>query len=87
MPQKVEIELDNEGIKKFLCSADVENLVKGYADKAVGRLGAGHKAYTIIWTKYPRMRRKVAIVKARTKKAQRENMKNNTILKAVISSK
>ena len=87
MPQKVEIELDNEGIKKFLCSTAVENLVKGYADNAVSRLGTGHKAYTITWTKYPRMRRKVAIVKAQTKKAKRENIKNNTILKAVISSK
>ncbi|TLW88123.1 hypothetical protein FFK04_07550 [Ruminococcus sp. KGMB03662] len=81
---KVKIELDHNGIAAFLCSAPVENMVKGYADRAVQRLGTGHKSYTIVWTRYPKMRRKVAIVKAKTKKAQRANLKDNTLLKAVL---
>ena len=80
----VKIELDHNAIAAFLCSEPVESMVKGYADRAVQRLGAGHKAYTITWTRYPKMRRKVAIVKAKTKKAQRANLKDNTLLKAVL---
>lgn len=81
---KVNIELDHNAVAAFLCSAPVESMVKGYADRAVQRLGTGHKAYTITWTKYPKMRRKVAIVKAKTKKAQRANLRDNTLLKAVL---
>ena len=50
---KVKIELDHNAVAAFLCSAPVENMVKGYADRAVQRLGTGHKAYTITWTRYP----------------------------------
>ena len=81
---KVKIELDHNGIAAFLFSAPVENMFKGYADRAVQMLGTGHKSYTIVWTRYPKMRRKVAIVKAKTKKAQRANLKDNTLLKAVL---
>ena len=81
---KVKIELDHNGIASFLCSEPIESMVKGYADRAVQRLGTGHKSYTIVWTRYPKMRRKVAIVKAKTKKAQRANLKGNTLLKAVL---
>lgn len=84
---KVNIELDHNGVADFLCSEPVEKLLKECADNAVSRLGAGHKAYTIKWTKYPRMRRKVAIVEAKTLKAKRANLRSNTILKAVMSSK
>lgn len=81
---KIKIELDHNGIAAFLCSEPVESMVKGYADRAVQRLGTGHKSYTLLWTRYPKMRRKVAIVKAKTKKAQRANLKDNTLLKAVL---
>lgn len=51
---KVKIELDHNAVAAFLCSEPVESMVKGYADRAVQRLGTGHKAYTITWTRYPK---------------------------------
>lgn len=75
----VKIELNSAGIKQFLHSREVAECVKSYADKAADRLGEGYKS------DHKHMpTRVIASVYTATDEAKRENMENNSILKAVL---
>lgn len=74
----VQIKLNNEGIKELLKSPEVEAEVKKYADKAVASLGSGYES-----SSYVGKTRVNASVMAVDYKAKKENLENNTILKAV----
>lgn len=76
---KLRIELNHSGIKAFLHSKGTAELVKGKADEIQSRLGDGYKS------DYRHMEsRVIASVYADTQEARKENMDNNTILKAVF---
>jgi hypothetical protein len=76
---KIKVELNHGQIGRFLHSQEVAGLVKSYADKAADRLGEGYKS------RYKHMgTRVVASVFTTTDEAKRENMDNNSILKAVL---
>lgn len=79
MANKVEIELNDAGIQELLKSPEMMAVCKEYADKALSKLGSGYEVTTR--TGKTRVNAEVAAV---TYEAKRENLKNNTILKAVM---
>ena len=79
---KMTIKLDRAGVRELLLSPEAEKICKEYADKAVAQLGEGYEATTYIGRN-----RVNASVKAESPEAIKENLENNTILKAVTGSK
>ena len=77
----VRVELEHDNIQAFLRSADVMALVSGYAKEAAAQLGEGYAADESL-----QPTRAVASVYADTAAAKRENLKNNSILKAVLAN-
>lgn len=75
---KVEIKLNSAGIQELLKSSEVMSECKKYADNAVQSLGDGYEVST-----YVGKTRVNASVRATTYEARKENMDNNSILKAV----
>ena len=72
-------ELDSRGVRDLLRSDEVMQAVKAKADEAAASLGAGYEADT-----HTGKNRVNASVYAVTAAAQRENLSQNTILKAVF---
>ncbi|MBQ7562762.1 MAG: hypothetical protein IJT16_02095 [Lachnospiraceae bacterium] len=75
---KVKIELDHNGIRALLRSNEAGKLCRRYADNAVSRLGEGYEADTYVGSG-----RVNASVMAVSFQAKRDNLKNNSILKAL----
>lgn len=80
MAKKVRIELNSEGVRELLKSAEIMAVCRGHADRIAGRAGDGYEVTT-----YTGKTRVNASVHAATDKAYRDNLKNNTLLKAVGS--
>lgn len=72
-------ELDKQGVKALMKSEEMKQAMKSVADEAVGRLGEGYEADT-----HTGKTRVNASVYAVTPEARRENLSQNTILKAVF---
>ncbi len=87
---KIRIETDKKGYAKIRQSAEVEAILTDIAESAVQKCGKGYqykiKGYNT--TKggkpYGKFPTRIAVIIARTKAAQIDNTKNNTILKAVF---
>ena len=77
----IRVELNHDGIREFLRSAEVSELVSSYAEAAAEQLGEGYAA-----DKSLQPTRQIASVYADTTAARRENLKNNSILKAVLAN-
>lgn len=75
----VEIELNRDGVKELLKQIGSIECTK-LASSAASRCGDGYESKTI---EYPE--RTAAIVKATNIDAFRDNLENNTIIKAVFS--
>lgn len=75
---KVEIVLNPAGVRELLKSDDIMQICKEHANRAVSALGDGYAVNT-----YVGANRVNAEVSAETFAARRDNMKNNTILKAL----
>lgn len=78
MSKKVEFKLNSAGVKQLLKSAEMQAGIMQIANQAVSRLGDGYVAEQ---RSYPE--RTGAAVKAESFRARKENLKMNTILKAV----
>ena len=78
MSRKI-FELDKQGVKALMKSEEMKQAVKSVADEAVGKLGEGYEADT-----HTGKTRVNASVYAVTAEARRENLTQNTILKAVF---
>ena len=74
---KVTIQLNSEGVRELLRSQEMKSICENYANKAVGRLGPGYTMTSMIGKN-----RVNASVFAESYEAKRDNMENNTILKA-----
>lgn len=77
---KVKVKLNSEGVRSLLKSQEMMDICKGYADKALSRLADGYEVTTFVGTN-----RVNASIKAVTNQAIAENLRDNTILKAVQS--
>ena len=81
MAQKVKIELNMEAIRQqLLKSSATEQMLNEHAEQIADRCGDGYETKT-----YKTPTRVVAKVYADSFPARRNNLKNNTILKAVRS--
>ena len=78
MANKVKVELNKEGVRELLQSPEMMKVCNDYAKAAVNRLGKGYEVTTQVGRN--RVNAEVAAV---TAKARKENMENNSILKAI----
>ena len=76
---KLKFELNRDGVRNLLRSKEMMDICSEYANNALGRLGDGYEVST-----YSGTNRVNAEVYAETYAAKRENLKSNTILKAVF---
>lgn len=74
----VRVELNRAGVRELLCSDEMKALCEERANVALSRLGPGYEVTTM--TGKNRVNAEIAAVSYQAKK---ENMKNNTILKAL----
>lgn len=72
------IKLDQAGVRKLLRSEEMKAVCKQLADNALARCGDGYEVNTHVGKN-----RVNAEVYAKTKAAKKDNLKNNTILKAL----
>lgn len=75
---KIRIELNSEGVRELLKSQEIAEVCRSHAQEIAGRAGAGYEVTT-----YTGKTRVNASVHAATDEAYRDNLKNNTLLKAV----
>lgn len=75
---KVKFELNREGVRELMLSPEMQSGLESLGGEVLGRLGEGYETET-----YRGKNRYNVEVKAVTFQARRENMKDNTILKAV----
>lgn len=78
MSDKVRIELNSEGVRELLRSPGIAAACQAQASAIAGRAGEGYRVSTYIG-----VNRANASVITETDAAIRDNMKNNTLLKAV----
>jgi len=83
MSNGVKIELNQQAIKEELLKAPwIQSVCEDYAKQICSSAGSGYEVDTYIGKN-----RVNASVHAATKRAKRDNMKNNTLLKALGSIK
>ncbi|HCS30665.1 MAG TPA: hypothetical protein DIW21_04900 [Enterococcus sp.] len=75
---KVKFKLNGKGVGQLLKSAEMQNVLSEHATAIRNRCGDGYEQEQFVAGS-----RAVATVKATSFKAKRDNMKNNTLLKAV----
>lgn len=75
---KVKIELNSDGVRDLLRSSEIMEVCKSHADQIAARAGSGYEVTT-----FTGKNRVNASVHAATEEAYRDNLKNNTLLKAV----
>lgn len=75
---KVKFKLNRAGVRDLMKSHEMAEICIGYAHNALGRLGGGYSISTHLG-----QNRFNASVYAETYQAKRDNLKNNSILKAV----
>jgi len=75
---RVKFELNRAGVRELLQSAEAQALVREYASKRAQGLGAGYEVETFIG-----FDRAHAAIKAADPEAMRDNLNNNTLLKAL----
>ena len=75
---KVEIKLNTSGVRELLRSSEMKAECEKHANEAVGKLGPGYTVST-----HTGKNRVNASIFAETYEAKRDNMENNSILKAL----
>lgn len=78
MAKNLKIVLNNEGVKALLKSPEMLSICEKHANNALSRLGDGYEV-----SSKTGVNRVNASIKAVTRKAKKDNLKNNTILKAL----
>lgn len=77
---KMRFELNRAGVRELLRSSEMMSICKGYANSALSQLGNGYEVTT-----HTGKNRVNASVIADTYQAKRDNLENNSIIKAVFS--
>lgn len=77
---KVQIVLNTEGVNELLRRADTVKMISGYGQQMADKLGEGYECRTGFGAKDGRAH---AWVMAVSRKAKKDNLENNTILKAM----
>lgn len=80
MANKVDITINSQGVRDMLKSKEMRKICEEYGEKALRKLGNGYSMNT-----YEGKNRVNVQVQADGAQAKSDNLKNNTILKAVLS--
>ena len=75
---KLKFELSKAGVRALMQSEEMQAILNDKASEAVNRLGAGYEKDS-----YVGKNRANAMVYAETYQAKKDNLRNNSILKAV----
>lgn len=75
---KIKFELNSAGVQELLKSSQMQAILEDYAQQTANRAGEGYSAETHLGKK-----RAYANVYAETRKAKRDNLDNNTLLKSL----
>lgn len=75
---KVEIKLNSSGVRELLRSQEMKSVCEEHANNALGRLGPGYSVTTMTGKN-----RVNASIFAESYEAKRDNLENNTMLKAL----
>lgn len=75
---KVKIELNSPAIRDLLRGPEITDYLGKVAGDIAGKAGDGYGSKTVVMPS-----RSIGIVSAQTGAARRDNLKNNTLLKAV----
>ena len=75
---KMQFKLNRKGVADLMKSAEMQEVLKGYATNIRNRCGDGYEQDMHVGKN-----RANAMVSATTHKAKADNLKNNTLLKAV----
>ncbi len=75
---KFKFELNRSGVRALMQSAEMQSILKDKANNALNSLGEGYKSDVHVGKN-----RANAMVYADTYQAKKDNLKNNSILKAV----
>lgn len=78
MSSKVKIELNSGNLRRLLRSKETKEMLVSQAEQVAARCGDGYEASAKLMPT-----REIAFVEAVTYKAKKDNLENNTILKAV----
>ena len=78
MAEKFVFELNQDGVRQLLKSSEMKSVCQQHAQRIAGRAGTGYEVDT-----YTGSNRVNASVGTATAEAYRDNLKNNTLLKAV----
>ncbi len=82
MSSKFRFDLNSDGVKELLQSSGMQQIIRDAADKVQTKAGDGFESSVKVGKK-----RAYANIAATTYKARRKNLENNTLLKALGSSK
>ena len=75
---KIKFELNQQGVRELLRSDEMMQVIEGYADGVRSRCGPGYDK-----SSYRGKNRVNVSVRASSRKAKRDNLKNNTLLKSL----
>ena len=75
MSSKIKFELDRKGVGELLHSSEMSEVLMEYAQQVGANAGEGYIA--------KQMPTRVIVVEAYTDEAKEDNLRNNTLLKAV----
>ena len=75
---KVKFQLNSSGVRNLLQSSEMQHVLTEYATRVRNRAGDGYEQDIFVGKN-----RANAMVSATTKKAKKDNLENNTLLKAV----
>lgn len=78
MANQLKVELNIEGVRSLLKSSEMKSICEEHARAIMNRAGNGYETSSYVGTN-----RVNASVIAATYQAKRDNMKNNTLIKAV----
>lgn len=79
---KVTVELNRASVGQLLQSGEMQDMLLKKAEQVAGKCGSGYESAS-----YLMPTRAVARISAATPEAKRDNLKNNTLLKALGSAK
>ena len=82
MAKKVTFKLNRAGVRELLQSSEMQGIIKEKADQVLATAGEGYESKVQVMGT-----RVVADVHADTPKAYNQNLKHNTLLKALGSAK
>ena len=74
----IKVELNHEAVGEMLKSSEMQELIKSYADEIAKRAGEGYTSDT-----YNAGSRVIASAYTETEEAMKDNLENNTLLKAM----